>query len=128
MTNKSRLLLGLLMATPGLAHALGLGDIRLGSALNQPLAAEIELVGATQEELAQVRAGVASPEAFSRYGLDRPQFLSGLSFRVARDAAGRNVLELRSAQPITEPFVTLLVEVTWPRGRLIREYTVLLDP
>jgi pilus assembly protein FimV len=128
MTNKSRLLLGLLMATPGWAYALGLGDIKLGSGLNQPLVAEIELVGATQEELQQLRAGLASRESFERYGIDRPQFLSTLQFRVAKDGSGRNVLEVRSADVITEPFVTFLVEVNWPRGRLIREYTVLLDP
>jgi pilus assembly protein FimV len=128
MTNNSRLLLGLLMATPGMAYALGLGDIKLGSALNQPLVAEIELVGATPEELAQLRAGLASRESFDRYGIDRPQYLSSLQFRVVRDPAGRNVLEVRSSESITEPFLTFLVEVNWPRGRLIREYTVLLDP
>jgi pilus assembly protein FimV len=128
MTNKSRLLLGLLMATPGWAYALGLGDIKLGSGLNQPLVAEIELVGATQEELQQLRAGLASRESFDRYGIDRPQFLSTLQFRVTKDGSGRNILEVRSAEVITEPFVTFLVEVNWPRGRLIREYTVLLDP
>jgi pilus assembly protein FimV len=128
MTNKSRLLLGLLLATPGLAHALGLGDIRLGSALNQPLVAEIELVGATSDELNQLRAGLASRESFERYGIDRPQSLSSLSFKVVKDPSGRNVLEVRSAEAMTEPFLTFLVEVSWPRGRLIREYTVLLDP
>jgi pilus assembly protein FimV len=127
MTNKSRLLLGLLMAAPGMAYALGLGDIKLGSALNQPLVAEIELVGATPEELAQLRAGLASRESFERYGIDRPQYLSQLTFSVRKDA-GRSVLEVRSQSPITEPFMTFLVEVNWPRGRLIREYTVLLDP
>jgi pilus assembly protein FimV len=128
MTTKSRLLLGLLLATPGLAHALGLGDIRLGSALNQPLIAEIELVGATPDELAQLRAGLASRESFERYGIDRPQALSSLTFKVTKDATGRSVLEVRSADAMTEPFLTFLVEVSWPRGRLIREYTVLLDP
>jgi pilus assembly protein FimV len=128
MTNNSRLLLGLLMATPGMAYALGLGDIKLGSALNQPLVAEIELVGATPEELAQLRAGLASRESFDRYGIDRPQFLSTLQFNVVRDPNGRNVLQVRSSESITEPFLTFLVEVNWPRGRLIREYTVLLDP
>jgi pilus assembly protein FimV len=128
MTNNSRLLLGLLMATPGWAYALGLGDIKLGSGLNQPLVAEIELVDATPEELLQLRAGLASRESFERYGIDRPQFLSSLQFRVTKDAGGRSVLEVRSADVITEPFLTFLVEVNWPRGRLIREYTVLLDP
>lgn len=128
MTNKSRLLLGLLLSAPGMAYALGLGDIRLGSGLNQPLSAEIELVGATPEELAALRAGLASRESFARYGLDRPAFLSSFTFKVKKDSTGRNVLEVRSVEALTEPFITFLVEVNWPRGRLIREYTVLLDP
>jgi pilus assembly protein FimV len=123
-----RLLLGLLLALPAMTHALGLGDIHLGSALNQPLRADIELVGATAEELTQLRASLAPREAFTRNGLDRPQFLTALTFGVGKDANGHGVLQVRSTSAVTEPFVTFLVEVTWPRGHLIREYTVLLDP
>ena len=123
-----RLLCALLVAAPGPVLALGLGDIHLSSALNQPLVATIELVGAMPEELQQLRANLAPREAFTRAGLDRPAFLSGLRFKVAKDSGGRDVLEVRSADPIGEPFITMLVEVEWPRGRLIREYTVLLDP
>jgi pilus assembly protein FimV len=121
------LLLGALMS-PTALYALGLGDIRLKSALNQPLDAEIELVDATAEDLAALRASLASNDTFTRYGLDRPAFLSEFSFAVARGASGRDVLRVSSARPVTEPFVTFLVEATWPRGRLLREYTVLLDP
>ncbi len=128
MTMKSRILIGLLLAAPAAAHAVGLGDIHLGSGLNQPLTADIELLGATPEELTQLRAAVASREIFARYGIDRPAFLSGLTFKVARDGAGRNVLSVHSADAVGEPFVTFLVELSWPRGHLIREYTVLLDP
>ena len=123
-----RLLCVLLVAAPLPVLALGLGDIRLSSALNQPLTATIELVGATPEELPQLRASLAPREAFTRAGIERPGFLSGLRFKVAKDAGGRDVLEVRSAEAITEPFITMLIEVDWPRGRLIREYTVLLDP
>ena len=128
MTRKSCLLSLLLLCVPTFAHALGLGDIHLNSALNQPLSADIELLGATAEELTQLRASVPSRETFARYGLDRPSFLSDLTFRVGKDASGRSILAVRSTEPATEPFVTLLVEVTWLRGRLIREFTVLLDP
>ena len=121
------LLLGALMS-PTALYALGLGDIRLKSALNQPFDAEIELVDATAEDLAALRAALASNDTFTRYGLDRPVFLSEFSFAVARGASGRDVLRVSSARPVTEPFVTFLVEATWPRGRLLREYTVLLDP
>jgi pilus assembly protein FimV len=117
-----------LMLAPFGAWALGLGDIELRSALNQPLDADIELVSVTPEELADLRVALADPATFERYGLDRPAFLGRLSFGVGRDQLGRDVIRVTSLEPITEPFVTVLVEATWPRGRLLREYTVLLDP
>jgi pilus assembly protein FimV len=128
MIRKSGLLFGLLLGVPAIAQALGLGDIHLSSALNQPLAAEIELLGADPEDLLQLRATLASRDTFAKHGLDRPAFLSTLTFAVAKDAAGRSVLSVHSTDTMTEPFVTFLVEVSWPRGQLVREYTVLLDP
>ncbi|MDX1403924.1 MAG: FimV/HubP family polar landmark protein [Woeseiaceae bacterium] len=109
--------------------ALGLGDIRLSSALNEPLRAEIELLAASPEELDNLRVQLASVETFERYDITRPVFLSGLQFRIMRTgtANGNRVL-VTSDEPITEPFLTFLVEASWTRGRLLREYTVLLDP
>jgi pilus assembly protein FimV len=121
------LLLGALMS-PTALYALGLGDIRLKSALNQPFDAEIQLVDATAEDLAALRASVASNDTFVRYGLDRPAYLSEFTFTVAESAGGQAVLRVSSSRPVTEPFVTFLIDATWPRGRLLREYTVLLDP
>src|SRR5512137_450877 len=121
------LLLSALM-TPSALYALGLGEIKLNSALNQPFDAEIELVAATADDLGALRASLANGETFTRYGLDRPAFLSEFKFSVATAADGRDVLRVTSPRPVTEPFVTLLVEANWPRGRLLREYTVLLDP
>jgi pilus assembly protein FimV len=115
------------LAAPSALYALGLGEIRLNSALNQPFDAEIELVSATSEDLGALRAALASGETFERYGLDKPSYLSDFTFRVTR-SGGRDVLRVTSPRPVTEPFVTLLVEASWPRGRLLREYTVLLDP
>jgi len=115
------------LAAPSALFALGLGEIRLNSALNQPFDAEIELVSATTEDLSALRAALAPSDTFQRYGLDKPAFLSDFTFRVAR-SGGRDVLRITSPRPVTEPFVTLLVEASWPRGRLLREYTVLLDP
>ena len=115
------------LAWTGTVHALGLGDINLRSALNEPLDAEISLLSATPEEIRALTVQLAPRETFQRYGIDRPQFLSGIEFNVENTARG-GVVRLRSRQPITEPFVTILVEAVWPRGRLLREYTVLLDP
>jgi pilus assembly protein FimV len=123
-----RLALLALVFAPASAFALGLGEIHINSALNEPLNAEIELVSATPDELNSVSAALASRETFTRYGLDRPIFLNTITFSVTRTADGRAVLLVRSIESIGEPFVTFLVEVNWARGHLLREYTVLLDP
>lgn len=128
MIAKSRVLALALLLLPQLSLALGLGDVRLNSRLNGPLDAEIELLGATPEELATLKAQLASRETFARYALDWPAFLNSVTVTQVRTADGRTVLRLRSQEPVTEPFVTLLVEVNWARGRLVREYTLLMDP
>lgn len=125
---RSHLVLASLMALPSAAFALGLGDIRLLSPLNAPLDAEIELVDVTPEEMQTLKAQIASRETFTRYGLDWPVFLSSVQVKTQRSADGRQVIKLKSSDSITEPFITLLVEVNWARGRLVREYTMLLDP
>jgi pilus assembly protein FimV len=109
-------------------YALGLGDIHTHSALNQEFKADIDLLSTTQEELQDVRVELASPEAFSKAGVDRPFLLTGLKFTPSMTADGQPVITVTSRDPIREPFLNFLVEVNWPKGRLVREYTVLLDP
>ncbi len=128
MSWKLRLLVPALLLAPQAAFSLGLGDIRLSSSLNEPLTAEIDLLAATPDEVSTLKAQLASRDMFQRYGLDRPSFLDGVEFEVGKGPDGRSVLLVKSRNPIGEPFVTFLVEVNWPRGRLLREYTVLLDP
>jgi pilus assembly protein FimV len=120
--------LALLLALPSAAFALGLGDIHLLSPLNAPLDAEIELVDIAPDELNTVQVQLASRDTFAKYGLDWPAYLSGVQLKTQRTADGREVIKLKSTEAISEPFVTLLVEVNWARGRLVREYTMLLDP
>jgi pilus assembly protein FimV len=120
------LLLALL--SPTVTLALGLGDIHLKSALNAPLDAEIDLVGASADDLSGLKASLATREAFTHGGLDYPGFLGALSFVPEKTADGRNVLHVHSAEAANEPFATLLVEVDWARGHVVREYTVLIDP
>jgi len=111
------------------AFALGLGEIRTDSALNEPFRAEIELLSASPEEVADLKVMLASEQTFARYGLDRPFFLTEIQFQVFRTGrADGNVIRITSPTPVTEPFITFLIEATWPSGRLLREYTVLLDP
>jgi len=117
-----------LLLLPGISHALGLGDVHLNSPLNAPLDAEIELVNATPEDLATLDAKLATKDTFARYGLDWPPFMASVTVTRDRGANGGQVLRIKSTETVTEPFLTLLIEATWARGRLVREYTVLLDP
>ena len=128
IAKRSSRALALLLALPSAAFALGLGDIRLLSPLNAPLEAEIDLVDVTPEEMSTVQAQLASRDTFARYGLDWPAYLSGVQVKTVKMADGREVIKLKSTDPISDPFVTLLVEVNWARGKLVREYTMLLDP
>lgn len=126
-----RLALGLaLLGTliPAISHALGLGEIEVDSALHQPLKAEIDLVSASESDLATLRVELASAEVFERVGIDRPYLLRELQFEPVMNANGEPVIRVTTAQPIREPFLNFLVEIRWPRGRLLREYTILLDP
>ncbi len=94
--------------------ALGLGDIRLSSALNEPLRAEIDLLAATLEELENLTIQLSSLETFERYDLDRPLFLSRMQFRLVRSGGVEgNIIRITSSEPITEPFITFLVEAVW---------------
>ncbi len=125
----TRISLALLLLLSSEVWALGLGDIRLQSALNEPLRAEIQLLSASPDELAKLTVAMASAETFDRYGLDRPFYLQNITFELVRTGrADGNYIRVRSASAMTEPFLTFLVEASWSSGRLLREYTVLLDP
>lgn len=114
--------------TSGVAHALGLGEISLQSALNQPLVAEIELLDVRSLSSAEVMSALASAEEFRRAGVDRPFFLNDLQFSPVVNPQGKSVIRISSSKPVREPYLNFLVEVHWPSGRALREYTVLLDP
>lgn len=116
-----------LSGIPLAAYAAGLGKIVVHSALGQTLRAEIE-VSATREELADMKAQLASPEAFKQAGLDYATTLLSIRFNIDKRANGQSVIRLSSDRPINDPFVDMLLELNWPAGRLVREYTFLLDP
>lgn len=116
----------LAVATPALAWGLGLGDITLKSYLNEPLAAEVELLDVQNLTADDVRVRLATQEAFDRLGVDRAYFLTSISFEVViEDGAGK--ILLTTSKPLLEPYLDFLVETRWPDGRLLREYTVLVD-
>ena len=117
---------GLALASNG-AFALGLGDIDMQSALNQPMNAEIPLTAVQAGELDGMIVQLADEDAFARAGIERSSVLTDLRFSVDRSGA-RPVIRVTSPRAVTEPFLNFLLEVDWPQGRMVREYTVLLDP
>lgn len=110
------------------ASPLGLGDIALHSALNQPLDAEIELAALGQTRGDEITVALASPAAFENAGIDRSLALAGLTFQVIAEDGRTPYIRVSSTDPIKEPFLDFLVEIDWPNGHLLREYTLLLDP
>lgn len=114
--------------TSEMAYALGLGEVTLKSALNQPLVAEIELLDAKTLAPGEVVPVLASAEDFNRAGVDRQYFLTDLTFTPVLRPDGKSVIRVSSTKPVREPYLNFLIEVLWPSGRLLREYTLLLDP
>lgn len=124
------LLLGLASGSvfySGITSALGLGEINLHSALNQPLNAEIELLQVGDLDDQDIKVRLASADEFSRIGVERFYFLNDLRFTpVLR--GGRGTIRVHSSKPVREPYLNFIVEVARPGGNLLREYTVLIDP
>ncbi len=114
-------------AYPAVSNALSLGDIESNSNLNQPLRAKIELLSANAQESRQIQVRLAPSSVFNRVGIDRPAFLDSLKF-TSTVQNGKPVILITSDAPISEPFVNFLLEVSWPQGQLLKEYTVMLDP
>lgn len=111
----------------GAAHALGLGELTLQSALNQPLQAVIQLHDSEGLRSSEVGVALADAAAFSKLGIERPFWLTGLRFTPVMQ--GRDlVIKVESSAPVKEPYLSLLVELKRANGSLLREYTLLIDP
>jgi pilus assembly protein FimV len=118
----------LLISASSQLHALGLGEIDMQSALNQPMEAVIELTSAAGADLSKVNVTLASQAAHQRIGLSRSRILNDFDFNLEKDSHGNTVIRISSHGAIHEPFLEFLLELTWPNGHLLREYTVLVDP
>ena len=116
-----------LSLAPWVAEAAGIGKLTVLSGLGQPLRAEVD-VAANREELAGMTARLAPQDAFRQAGVDYAAVLHDLRFTLDKGANGQAVVKVTSVKPINEPFLDFLVELNWPAGRLVREYTFLLDP
>ncbi len=116
------------LLAPLTAHSLGVGDIKLHSALNQKLNAEIALSLAADEDLSDIRVSLATPDKFDKLGISWSYFLSRVKFQPVVKANGKIVIKVTSDEVVQEPFLDFLVEVSWPKGDIYKEFTVLVDP
>jgi len=124
-----RSLVGVLFAlSPLVSHALGLGKLELKSALNQPLDAEIDFTSVSDAELKGLKVSLAPRADFEAAGAERIPLLSQIKFTIAKRPDGRHYVLLKTDQPVVEPFLFVVLQVDWAGGRLVREYTALLDP
>ncbi|SEQ63869.1 pilus assembly protein FimV [Pseudomonas sp. NFACC02] len=112
----------------GTAQALGLGGLTVKSTLNQPLVAEIELTQVQDLNAAQVVPSLATSAEFAQAGVGRTPILDDLTFTPVVNPGGKSVLRITSTKPVRDPYVKFLVQVLWPNGRVLREYSLLLDP
>ncbi len=115
-------------AIPLAAQSAGLGRLNVLSGLGQPLRAEIDLVAVQPGEVESLRAALASVEAYREAQIDYPPTALGLRFNLDKRPNGQYFIAVNSAQSLNEPFLDFLVELKWDGGRVLREYTALLDP
>jgi pilus assembly protein FimV len=108
--------------------AIGLGDIKIESSLNDPLKAVIQLTSGTRQELDELKVAIAPRDAFAKMGIPRPAILDDVKFSVEQPQNGLPVIVVTTRQPVREPFLDLLIEASWSKGRLLRQYTLLVDP
>jgi pilus assembly protein FimV len=126
--NLGILLASALMLFSARSAALGLGEITLDSALNERLAADIALLDTRGLDPSEIIVSLGSREDFDRIKVERFFFLTDLRFEVVTGRNGLPTLRVSTTQPVTEPFLNFVVQVMWPNGRLLKEYTLLLDP
>ena len=110
------------------AHAAGLGTMTSTSKLGEPLNAEIELLAVNPGELSTIQAALAADQVYQDQMLEKPASYPYIQIEVGNNNKGQPILKLSSTQPITEAFLDMLIQVDWPTGRLVKEYTLLLDP
>ncbi len=128
MRNLTKTIAAVSLLMPVSAYPLGIGDIKLHSALNQKLDAEIALLVSAGEDVSDITVRLASPDKFDDAGVPWSYFLSNIKFKAITQADGSTVVKLSSQEVLREPFLDFLLEVTWANGSLFREFTVLVDP
>ncbi len=131
MTRKWALIIGVIASlglVPMGVWSLGLGDADLKSYLNQPINVEIEILTIDQAELKDMTVRLASESEFKRAGIVYSSSLNLLKFRVIRKKNGKTYILILSGVAFKEPYLNLLLVVKWPKGKILREYALLIDP
>ncbi len=126
--NLTKSIVAMAILAPASAYSLGIGDIKLHSTLNQNLNAEIALLVSADENISEVNVRLASPDKFDEAGVPWTYFLSKIKFKLITTENGSSVIKLTSSEALREPFLDFLLEVSWAKGNLYREFTVLVDP
>ena len=121
------LVAALILLLPGMASAIGLGDLKLQSRLNEPLLAEFNVLNPDGQPLEELSVGLAPKADFENHKVEYSEFLNDLEFELYDREDGSSYVRLSSWDPVREPYLHLLVEARWPAGRIVRMYTVLLD-
>lgn len=109
-------------------YGLGLGKMTVKSALDQPFSAEIELVDLGSAAVDNIRVNIADPQNFTQIGMERTAIVSLLTFTVSKNDSGKYIIKVESNDKMVEPYIEIVVDLTWPDGELFKAYTVLLDP
>ncbi|WP_336885055.1 FimV/HubP family polar landmark protein [Candidatus Methylomicrobium oryzae] len=128
VSNLTRTLAVLSLLAPASAYPLGVGEIKLHSALNQNLDAEISLMLSAGERISDVKVSLAPPDKFDERGVPWSYFLSNISFEPAVRPDGSAVIKVRSREALKEPILDLLLQVTWPKGTSYRQFSLMVDP
>ncbi|WP_442953302.1 type IV pilus assembly protein FimV [Paucibacter sp. XJ19-41] len=116
------------VAGSGSAWSLGLGKLTVQSSLGETLKAEIDVSSLTAEEAGTLKVRIAPPDSYRATGVEYNAVLTGTQVQLERRSDGRPVLRINSDRAVQEPFVDVILELTWSSGRLVREYTLLFDP
>lgn len=128
MLRKKAVAIAVSLLMPSVASALGLGALEASSSLNEPFNGRIEILGATAADYDTLSVKLADPQAFDRAGVLREAVLLSLKFELVETPAGNDYIRISTRDAVREPFLNFLIELNWANGRMVREYTVLLDP
>lgn len=127
MKMRSFFIIFTLLFIPGFTQALEFSQVKLYSYLNEPLIAEIEVLGAEEFGADQIQVSLASDQEFKRLGMPKATVLNNLVFELKR-SSNRTYIKITSTTPLSEPYIEYLLNLKSPQGQVLHGYTFLFDP